>query len=473
MRSIDASLDRRDLSQQWKVIESTLRVPRWLTFLYSSARLRRLQLFNKLIDRQVFLHFCVSVEVSSAFCRAEAKLAEFLRRYPMLASINPAAMEDIHREIAVYAGRARAAFGNIRSAFPEVYSSVHCRHAALTVLTAEEKTLRRLHESGLLSSLEFERLHEAASHLYVQVKRARPENRLPSMEDVLLSLPFILRMQKGSIRSLLSQGQRSLLPPNTWIGGDAAGRVLRLEQDGVYLIVRGQAGVYYHRTAALSERGQLERGGASFARVDRTPAADSTAGHNNQQRLDVGSFLGARRILDSGVDLYKTVTTCELYYLPVQLLRSLQGDASFEESVMKAAATEVLRSSFAHLQPYASIAGEAQAALIAGATFGSSSEGHLTISRDNRLLLLQGNIEILPPSHINTDPHLSVIGPALITLLDGPCSIHSTVESRWLIWSAADEDQWREAGHVSADKGKEICESKSEDNDTVSTQQHS
>ena len=469
MRSIDASLDRRDLSQQWKVIESTLRVPRWLTFLYSSARLRRLQLFNRLVDRQVFLHFCVSVEVSSAFCRVEAKLAEFLVSYPILASINPAAMEDIQREVAVYAGRARAAFDDIRSAFPEVYSSVHCRHAALTLLTTEEKTLSRLHDSGLLSSLEFERLQETVSHLYVQVKRARPNNQLPSTEELLLSQPIIRHMQPFYERAFLSRGQRQLLPHHTWIIGDEADTGARAEEGGVYLIVRGQVGVYYHRSAAssLSNRGQSESGGASFALVEEASTPDATADHEHQQRLGVGSFLAARRMFDSGIDLYKTVTACELYYLSPLLLRLLQADPSFEESIMKAAAIEALRSSFAHLQRFASMAADAIAALVSAATFVSSPESHSTFGRNNRVFLLQGHIAVIPPPHIDSPQPLSVIGPALITLRDGPCSVQSTGVCSWLIWSVADEDTSADVRAVSADKREESCESKSADNNAA------
>ena len=441
MQSVDASLDRRDLSQQWRVIESTLRVPTWLIFFYQSPRLRRLPIVNRLIDRSVFLHFCVSVEVASAFCRAEVKLGEFLQEYPVLASVNPEVMDDIQREASVYAGRARQVFDDIRAAFPEVYSTVHSRHAALALLTSEERTLTHLHTSGLLSSLEFERLHESVTHQYVELKRSRLRNSMQPTEEVFLSQPYTRHLHTSQQHWLLSQAQRLLLPPGQWIIGEGAHR-----PPGVYVVLRGQVAAYYHRTTADAAKVEGEGRGAATVHTPAIP--DGARGHSTLERMGVGSLLSCRALVDDSGDLLKTVTACELLFFSVAVIRPALTEARFEECVMRAAACELLKSTFCHLSPYDDMTGPALTALIAAASFAStdtnsSTGGGSTTALDShhRLLLLHGNVELVSTQA----SHVFLHCPAL-AVVTGGATVRPSQDARWLVWSAADEGRVRKEG---------------------------
>ena len=445
MRSIDASLDRRDLSQQWKVIESTLRVPRWLTFLYSSARLRRLQLFNRLVDRQVFLHFCVSVEVSSAFCRAKEKLCEFLEKYPVLSAVNPAAMEDIQRETDVYAARARAVFDDIRTAYPQVHTSLHSRHAILTLLASEENTLSRLHGSGLLSSVEFERIHQSTSDRYIHLKRAHIPNSLPSTEEVFLSQDYTRHMQQSQHEWMLARAHRLLLPSGQLIVTKAEDT--QTQMSGLYIVIRGQLAVYYHRPHTTSPLRCSTEINDAFVRAYVAPEANNGEGeHEEPERLAMGSFVGARRLLDRGVDLCRTVTTCELLFFPLTVLRPMLTHAHFEESTMRAAGCELIKSSFRHLEPFSTMSADAFSFLLfEAASFLSRETNTATgihsatnLEQGARLLLLTGHMDIQPPSH-RQQTAVAYDGPTFIVILDGPVSLHTSPDCRWLVWKASDE----------------------------------
>ena len=461
MESINSSLDRRDLSQQWKVIEAHLKVPVWLSWLYSFTRLRSVRPVRWLIDQQVFLHLCVSLEVSSAFCGAESKLNQFLRSFPVLSSINQTAMDDLQREAAVYARKAAESFSDIRLSFPAVHASVHSKHAALTMLSSQEGTLQHLHDSGLLSKAEYERLHEMVERRYVTMKRKRPENNMEATEDIFCNQPLVAHLHTVQREWLLAHSQRLLLPPNQWVEGGSADEpgVPRNQPPGVYIIIRGQATVY-HEEADVPVAAKLVEGG--WVTVHPCPLSDPSAPRGNQQRLGVGSLLSARSLVDGDMVWCKTVTATELMFVPANEVRRALTEPHAEAQLMRAAAADILKSAFSHMP--AGKTADVTDELVTLATFYSMQTGSIEASNHtareaSRVLLLVGGLEVRNTSGAS----VSVNAPALIELRDCALLV-SSLDARWIEWQADDEVKAAEKAAERKERSESTAAAEADDN---------
>ena len=451
MKSINESLDRRDLSQQWRVIDKHLKVPGWLSVLYSSSRLRQWWVVRRLVDQQVFLHLAVSLEISSAFCGAETKLRQFLQEFPVLASVNQAAMDDIQREASVYARRAADSFADIRSAFPAIYTSVHSKHAALTVLTSQEATLHHLHDSGLLSEVEYERLHNIVENRYVAMKRQRPENNMAATEDIFSYHPLVSQMQTVQREWLLAHSQRLLLPPNQWVAGGneadshtSSSRTQRAA--GLYFVVRGQVSVY-HEQADVAVAPKRVDGG--WAVVHPCPLSDPSAARGNQQRLGVGALLSARSLIDGDTVWCKTVTASELLFVPAVEMKRALTEQGAEAQLMRAAAADILKSAYSHLP--AGAKADAVDELVTLATLfsmqtGSSDASNHTTQSASRVLLLIGHLDLK-----GKGATVAVDAPALVEL-EGGAALIPSLDARWIEWQAADEQRAAAKAQTKAEK---------------------
>ena len=210
----DHGIDEGSLVAHWDFLHSALRCPRWLSVLYSSPQLSRvdggrwLLPLRVLVTRLMFSHLKVSVELATAFLSAQQRLEFVLDSFPEFSSIDAEVIAAVQRQAGALQTRALAVWVDVTEGYHEAHAAVVTRHAAVLLLHFQQAEIRSLHSTGMLEQREFDLIISLINSRLLRLERGGIHIPMTNAVDLFLALPFIASLtahQQRRLRAVMKE----------------------------------------------------------------------------------------------------------------------------------------------------------------------------------------------------------------------------------------------------------------------------
>ena len=367
-------IDEASLAAHWDFLHSQLRCPRWLSLLYSSPSLSRvdgprwLRPLSLLVSRLMFGHLKVSVELATAFLSAQQRLEFVLDSFPEFSDIDAEVISAVQRQAGALQSRALTVWVDVTEGYHEAHAAVVTRHAAVLLLHFQQAEIRSLHSTGMLEQREFDLIISLINAKLLRLERSGIHIPMSHAVDLFLALPFIAALTSHQQRRLRAAMREK--STRRWYENHQTLWDRRQKPLGLIVLVRGTIRLLYEYQTQEEEeemedrlearatqpphhpQHQLPQASPPSARappLPRAPSRSVTREHHVRYHLHdtvgKGGLIGAFEMLTghSTLSVCSTVTMAEAFVLDRDCLSILCEEEEAFAYVARAAGEALLK----------------------------------------------------------------------------------------------------------------------------------